>query len=95
MDPDNRRPVDYGLRRRLLSELPTLKVEDVWKRIDEGLPKMWTFYHGVRVRGVSSRVAFGPEGDYMPLFAKGQKTGNVVAYQRGENVIVDCAAAGD
>ncbi len=87
VDPDNRRPVDYDLRRRLLSELPKLTVEDVWKRIDEGLPKMWTFYHGVRARREQPR-AFGPEGAYAPLFAKGQKAGNAVAFQRGENVIV-------
>jgi (1->4)-alpha-D-glucan 1-alpha-D-glucosylmutase len=87
VDPDNRRPVDYDLRRRLLSELPKLKVEDVWRRIDEGLPKMWTFYHGVRARGEQSR-SFGPEGAYTPLSAKGGKAENAVAYQRGENVIV-------
>src|SRR5216110_567472 len=39
VDPDNRRPVDYGLRRRLLFELPNLNVAEIWRRIDEGLPK--------------------------------------------------------
>lgn len=86
VDPDNRRPVDYGLRRRLLNEIPQLKVEDVWRRMDEGLPKMWTFYHAVRVRREQPR-AFGREGSYTPLLAKGAKAENALTYRRGDNVI--------
>ena len=44
VDPDNRRPVDYQLRRKLLCELQKLTVEKIWNRIDEGLPKMWTIF---------------------------------------------------
>lgn len=86
VDPDNRRPVDYDLRRRLLAQLPKLQVEDVRERMDEGLPKLWTFFHAVRVRR-EQPLAFGPEGTYKPLFAKGAKSDHAVAYQRGENVI--------
>ncbi len=50
VDPDNRRPVDYDLRRRLLAELPRLQVEEVWQRIDEGLPKLWTIHHALQAR---------------------------------------------
>ncbi len=42
VDPDNRRPVDYELRRRLLADLegnPT--PEAILARVDEGLPKLW------------------------------------------------------
>ena len=39
VDPDNRRPVDYELRRRLLSELDGLTLEQLCSRIDEGMPK--------------------------------------------------------
>jgi len=87
VDPDNRRPVDYTLRRSLLSELPKLKVEDVWKRVEEGLPKLWTLYHAIRTRREQAQ-AFGPEGGYTPLFAQGDKADSVVAYKRGESVIV-------
>lgn len=86
VDPDNRRSVDYGLRRRLLSEIPHLQVEEVWRRVDEGLPKMWTFYHAVRVRREFSD-AFGREGVYRPLRAKGQKSEHAVAYMRGDTVV--------
>ena len=41
VDPDNRRPVDYEVRRRLLNELPGLSPEAIWQRRQEGLPKLW------------------------------------------------------
>ena len=50
VDPDNRRSVDYARRRQLLKELPGLSVDQVWQRIEEGLPKLWITYHALRVR---------------------------------------------
>jgi (1->4)-alpha-D-glucan 1-alpha-D-glucosylmutase len=41
VDPDNRRPVDFDLRERLLDELPTLSAEEIMDRMEEGLPKLW------------------------------------------------------
>ncbi|MGH7763136.1 MAG: malto-oligosyltrehalose synthase, partial [Candidatus Dormibacteraceae bacterium] len=41
VDPDNRRPVDYELRRRLLSELEDASAAEVTARADEGAPKLW------------------------------------------------------
>lgn len=87
VDPDNRRPVDYGLRRRLLSEVPNLAVEDVWKRIDEGLPKLWTIYHTLQTRRAYPR-AFNPQARYRPLAGHGLKADHVVSYMRGEEVAV-------
>lgn len=86
VDPDNRRPVDYAVRRRILGELPHLKVEDIWERREEGLPKIWTFYHGFRARRERPQ-AFGAEGTYKPLFATGEKANHAVAYQRGDSVV--------
>ena len=40
VDPDNRRPVDYDVRRRLLAELDGLSAAEVWARRAEGLPKL-------------------------------------------------------
>jgi len=84
VDPDNRRPVDYQLRRDLLDELRGLNVEQVWNRIDEGLPKLWTIYHTLRVRR-EREESFG--GTYTPLEAIGPKARNIVAYMRGDDVI--------
>ena len=87
VDPDNRRPVDYALRRRLLSDLPKLSIDDVWKRIDEGLPKLWIIHHALRVRG-NHPLPFGPEGTYRSLRAAGSKADHLIAYTRGDNVLI-------
>jgi (1->4)-alpha-D-glucan 1-alpha-D-glucosylmutase len=86
VDPDNRRPVDYGLRRRLLSELPNLNVDEVWQRIDEGLPKLWTIYHALRVRR-NYASAFADKAAYQPLTAQGANADHLVAYMRNDEII--------
>lgn len=87
VDPDNRRPVDYELRRRLLSELPNLEAGEVWRRIEEGLPKLWTIYHALRTRNAYPS-AFNAQAVYQPLKAQGTASEHLVAYMRGEEVIV-------
>ena len=87
VDPDNRRPVDYALRRRLLCQMQHLNVQQVWQRIDEGLPKLWTIYHGLRVRREHPEC-FGQTGRYTPLLVKGSRSEHAVAYLRGKNVLV-------
>lgn len=87
VDPDNRRPVDYDTRRALLAELPGLTVKQVWERIDEGLPKLWTIYHVLRAR----RRCPGPFAEYSPytpLHATGEKSRHLIAYLRGKTVAV-------
>jgi (1->4)-alpha-D-glucan 1-alpha-D-glucosylmutase len=87
VDPDNRRPVDYDLRRGLLAELSHLGVKQVMARMDEGLPKLWTIYHALRVRREHDEC-FGDAAAYTPLYAEGPKAKHVVAYLRGENALV-------
>lgn len=87
VDPDNRRPVDYQLRRCLLSQLSTLTVEDVWRRMEEGLPKLWTIYHALRTRR-KHPAAFQEDGDYTPISAHGAKARHAVAYLRAEDVLI-------
>jgi (1->4)-alpha-D-glucan 1-alpha-D-glucosylmutase len=84
VDPDNRRPVDYGLRRRLLSELDRMTPEEIWHRIDEGLPKLWIIRQTLKLR--RSRKLLEPESSYRPLVARGEKSPHVVAYTRGERI---------
>ena len=84
VDPDNRRPVDYALRRRLLSELDGMTAEEIWRRIDEGLPKLWIIHQTLKLR--RSRKLLEPESSYRPLVARGEKSAHVVAYTRGERI---------
>jgi (1->4)-alpha-D-glucan 1-alpha-D-glucosylmutase len=90
VDPDNRRPVDYELRRRLLAELKAglsagITPEEILARADEGLPKLWLTHQGLRLRR-RLPAAFGPEGGYEPLAASGPRAEHAVAFVRGGEV---------
>ena len=86
VDPDNRRLVDYELRRRLLAELEGATPEGIWERRDEGLPKLWLIRTALRLRA-ERRDAFGPRGAYVPLLARGAKAAHVVAFSRGGAIV--------
>jgi (1->4)-alpha-D-glucan 1-alpha-D-glucosylmutase len=90
VDPDNRRPVDYEVRKRLLCELKDMTGGDiaaqVMMRIDEGLPKMWTIHKALELRR-ERPDCFGAEGEYTPLEVDGAKHDHVIAYLRGEDVV--------
>jgi (1->4)-alpha-D-glucan 1-alpha-D-glucosylmutase len=87
VDPDNRRPVNYELRRRLLAEIPKLDADQVWRRIEEGLPKLWVVYHALRVRHTHAE-SFRCSSSYMPLQAQGSKAKHFVGFARGKDVVV-------
>jgi (1->4)-alpha-D-glucan 1-alpha-D-glucosylmutase len=86
VDPDNRRPVDYELRRKLLNELGSMTAGQVIERMDEGLPKMWVIHHALWLRRERSR-SFGPEGSYSGCAARGPQADRVIAYVRGGDVL--------
>jgi (1->4)-alpha-D-glucan 1-alpha-D-glucosylmutase len=86
VDPDNRRPVDYQLRRRLLKELQGLAPDEIWARLDQGLPKMHLIRQALALRARRPEL-FGPEGGYHPLAARGPKAAHLVAFRRGEDAI--------
>ncbi len=86
MDPDNRRPVDYELRRRLLDELKEgMGIEEILARMDEGLPKLWLIRQGLHLRRRRPEI-FGPESTYEPLRVSGGKSDHAVAFLRGGEV---------
>jgi (1->4)-alpha-D-glucan 1-alpha-D-glucosylmutase len=87
VDPDNRRPVDYDLRRRLLTELPSLNAETIWQRQEEGLPKLWLIHQCLLARRDHAQC-FGKDSSYTPLTAAGAKADHVIAYGRGKDVAV-------
>ncbi|MCF8050573.1 MAG: malto-oligosyltrehalose synthase [Desulfobacterales bacterium] len=86
VDPDNRRPVDFALRRTLLDELSPLSPEDILARMDEGLPKLWLIRQALHLRRRRPAL-FGPEGSYRPLAAKGPKADHVAAFVRGGGAV--------
>ena len=86
VDPDNRRLVDYELRRTNLAELEHLTPEEILRRSEEGFPKLWLIRQSLRTR-CSHINDFGAQGSYVPLWATGAKAAHLVSFQRGENVI--------
>jgi (1->4)-alpha-D-glucan 1-alpha-D-glucosylmutase len=91
VDPDNRRPVDYALRERLLSELdrkaeagnlPALCAE-LLENYQDGRIKLWTTMQALRLRR-DRRDLFHP-GRYRPLHAIGMKRQHVVAFAREQH----------
>src|SRR5258708_20489753 len=83
VDPDNRRPVDFDLRRRLLAELDGLAPEAIWARADEGLPKLWVTRQALRLRQRWPEP-FAPCSNYRPLAVDADRA---IAYLRGDQVV--------
>ena len=86
VDPDNRRPVQYGIRRQLLSEARRLGPGDAWRRRDEGIPKLWLTHRALAMRD-GRPAAFGSLSSYEPLMASGAMADAIVAFVRGGEVI--------
>jgi (1->4)-alpha-D-glucan 1-alpha-D-glucosylmutase len=84
VDPDNRRPVDFVLRKRLLAEAKNLSAEKIWERRAEGLPKLWLIRKTLKLREQFSDFA---KLSYEPVLARGEKAENVFAFLRGGKVI--------
>ncbi len=86
VDPDNRRPVDFDDRRRLLREVVRLSPEEILQRMDEGLPKMWLIRQTLHLRRRQPEC-FGEQGAYSPLVVEGEKSGHAIALMRGTEVV--------
>jgi (1->4)-alpha-D-glucan 1-alpha-D-glucosylmutase len=91
VDPDNRRPVDFDLRRRLLAEVAAADADPhaIWAREDgTGKAKLLVVTRTLRFRQAHVEL-FGPgrPGQYEPLFADGEAAGHVVAFVRGGQAI--------
>lgn len=82
VDPDNRLPVDYDVRRRMLTELEGLTPEDIWSRAESGLPKLFVIQRVLHLRRRRTRL-FGRGVSYQPVLAEGEKADHVVAFVRG------------
>ena len=85
VDPDNRRPVDYGLRERMLESLGTptgggSRLPELLAPPHDGRAKLWLTW---RTLGLRRRdPALFEHGDYAPLAVTGEKSAHVVAFAR-------------
>jgi (1->4)-alpha-D-glucan 1-alpha-D-glucosylmutase len=91
VDPDNRRPVDYGMRAEMLEELKRLESEigserlwrDLTEKNEDGRIKLYLTYRSLNYRRDHSGLF--EEGEYLPLEVTGNKEQNVCAFARRLN----------
>jgi (1->4)-alpha-D-glucan 1-alpha-D-glucosylmutase len=76
VDPDNRRPVDFGLRTRLLEE--EAAPSDMLESLSDGRAKLHVIRKGLAIR--KSHPGLFNGGQYSPLYADGGREQNVVAF---------------
>jgi (1->4)-alpha-D-glucan 1-alpha-D-glucosylmutase len=92
VDPDNRRPVDFTLRKQLLNELdspdggPSALVETLLRNIEDGRAKLYILSRVLRIR--QRRPEVFAEGAYLPLETIGKKAGHICAFARHRNGII-------
>jgi (1->4)-alpha-D-glucan 1-alpha-D-glucosylmutase len=86
VDPDNRRPVDYDLRRKMLDELHRgVEVDAIVHRMDDGLPKLWLVHNALCLRKERPQW-FDAASSYSPIVADGSKSEHLVAFIRADHV---------
>ena len=88
VDPDNRRPVNYALRDRMLTHLDDVAehqgdaavAAEVTRDIADGAIKLWTMAQVLRLR--RAEHALFRHGSYLPLYADGAAEEHVIAHAR-------------
>jgi (1->4)-alpha-D-glucan 1-alpha-D-glucosylmutase len=86
VDPDNRRPVDFEARQRLLSDVENAGAAAALARSDEGAPKLWLIARLLALRTARPELFEGT--GYRPLEASGAKARHVVGFARGRVAVV-------
>jgi (1->4)-alpha-D-glucan 1-alpha-D-glucosylmutase len=89
VDPDNRRPVDYDRRERLLNELrarftdPSSLVRELLQQKEDGRIKLHVIWRGLQCRREHPGLFTG--GAYAPASALGEKADHVFAFIRRQD----------
>jgi (1->4)-alpha-D-glucan 1-alpha-D-glucosylmutase len=86
VDPDNRRAVDFELRRALVRRARDMSAAEVAAEWDSGLPKLWMIDRLLSIRRERA-LDFSDQSKYQPLVAQGSHLGRLLAFRRGENLI--------
>lgn len=86
VDPDNRRAVDYNLRKKMLEEVENMSPQQAMEKIHTGITKMYVIYNALKVRRQYPE-SFGSESSYESVDMGGGKAGHLVAFQRNDNIV--------
>ncbi|MGH7953327.1 MAG: malto-oligosyltrehalose synthase [Limisphaerales bacterium] len=87
VDPDNRRAIDFELRKKLLTEMKNLSGEEIWGRRDEGVPKLWVIWKTLNLRAQKPGLFSGSQ-NYKTMVARGTKAEHIIAFMRGDSAII-------
>lgn len=72
----------------MLAELEAgISVEEIMKRMDSGLPKLWLLYKALHLRREKPEW-FSGDAAYAPLSVEGAKQAHLIAFSRGDSVAV-------
>jgi (1->4)-alpha-D-glucan 1-alpha-D-glucosylmutase len=85
VDPDNRRPVDWDIRRALIKELDAMRPDDLAQNWEDGREKLFVTQHLLTLR--RSHPELFAEGDYQPLEVAGDRSGHLCAFSRSHQAI--------
>ena len=97
VDPDNRRPVDFSVRREILERIRAedenlpLLAKDLLENKESGVVKLFLTYRALRAR--SNFDELFRSGDYRPLGTVGEFARNVVSFSRELNGVKCVVAA--
>lgn len=85
VDPDNRRAVDYELRKTFLEEClanenKEVLLNELWNNREDGKIKLFLTHHLLHLRQQNEKL-FG-EGFYIPLEVTGEYANNILAFAR-------------
>lgn len=85
VDPDNRRPVDYGLRKNMLEDLSRLNPTDAGSLLEDGKwqgghPKLYLIWKVLTLR--REKPELFERGDYVPLEISGERPNHLIAFAR-------------
>ena len=93
VDPDNRRPVDYEVRRRALDELQEQATSqgelavcrEVLDRLGDGRVKLWTVHRALELRNRMAETF--QRGEYLPVDVTKDEAEHVIGFSRGGRVL--------
>jgi (1->4)-alpha-D-glucan 1-alpha-D-glucosylmutase len=86
VDPDNRRPVDYALRTRLLAELEaagapqSATAHSLLENLEDGRAKLYVTWRALGFR--KTHAALFEQGEYLPARVSGIHASHLCAYAR-------------
>jgi len=81
VDPDNRRPVDFAARARMLNAIDEgIRAHDLRKSVDDGRAK--ALVHATALRLRAERPTLFSSGEYLPLKSAGKFASHLFAFAR-------------